>query len=145
MLLVKRSENNFVMKESICSRDGKNVSIKSLFGLLLICALFAIMYKFMPFQQNNVFVQPNNTYWSNLNTTSKWCKGHLRFLDPPGPLTALASSPGAGNTWVRYLIQQFTGYVTGGLYLDKALRKSGFPGEKIFDGRVIVIKTHETT
>ena len=32
-------------------------------------------------------LQPNNTYWANmthLNTTSKWCNGHLRFLDPPG-------------------------------------------------------------
>ena len=63
----------------------------------------------------------------------------------PGPLTALASSPGAGNTWARYLIQQFTGFVTGAIYNDKALRKSDFPGEKFFDGRVIVIKTHETT
>ena len=63
----------------------------------------------------------------------------------PGPLTALASSPGAGNTWVRYLIQHFTGFVTGAIYNDKALRKSDFPGEKFFDGRVIVIKTHETT
>ena len=63
----------------------------------------------------------------------------------PGPLTALPSSPGAGNTWARYLIQQFTVFVTGAIYNDKALRKSDFPGEKFFDGRVTVIKTHETT
>ena len=30
----------------------------------------------------------------------KWCNGPIRFLDPPGPLTALASFPGSGNTWV---------------------------------------------
>ena len=28
------------------------------FGLLLICALFVIMYKSVPFQQNEVYVQP---------------------------------------------------------------------------------------
>ena len=28
------------------------------FGLLLICALFVITYKSVPFQQNEVYVQP---------------------------------------------------------------------------------------
>ena len=80
-----------------------------------------------------------------LNTTGHWCSGPLRFLDPPGPLTALASSPGSGNTWTRHLIQQFSGYVTGSIYTDSVLRKNDFPGENFYDGRVIVIKTHETT
>ena len=35
-----------------------------------------------------------------------WCNGPIKYLDPPGPLTALASAPGSGNTWARYLIQQ---------------------------------------
>ena len=68
---------------------GKMLQSKTIlmFGLLLICALFVLMYKSMPFQQNEVSVQPNNNDWANmthLNTTSKWCNGHLRFLDPPG-------------------------------------------------------------
>ena len=65
------------------------------FGSLLICALFVITYKSVPFQQNEVYVQPTEVdevlkspdIWANvthLNTTSKWCNGHLRFLDPPG-------------------------------------------------------------
>ena len=29
---------------------------------------------------------------------TKWCKGYLHFLDPPGPLTALASYPGMAST-----------------------------------------------
>ena len=33
---------------------------------------------------------------------TKWCKGYLHFLDPPGPLTAIASYPGSGNTWLRH-------------------------------------------
>ena len=81
----------------------------------------------------------------HLNMTAKWCSGPLKFLDPPGPLTALASSPGSGNTWTRYLIQQFSGYVTGAIYTDTVLRQNDFPGENFYDGRVIVIKTHETT
>ena len=35
-----------------------------------------------------------------------WCNGPIKYLDPPGPITALASAPGSGNTWARYLIQQ---------------------------------------
>ncbi|KFM74876.1 hypothetical protein X975_26837, partial [Stegodyphus mimosarum] len=29
-----------------------------------------------------------------------------RFRKPPGPMIALASFPGSGNTWVRFLVQQ---------------------------------------
>ena len=32
-----------------------------------------------------------------------------RFLVPPGPVTALASFPGAGNTWVRHLLEHLFG------------------------------------
>jgi len=38
----------------------------------------------------------------------QWCQA-LRFLEKPGPVVALASFPGSGNTWVRYLLQQVTG------------------------------------
>lgn len=37
-----------------------------------------------------------------------WCSG-LGYRRPPGPPTALASFPGSGNTWLRYLLQQATG------------------------------------
>ena len=55
--------------------------------------------------------------------SKKWCN-ELKFVDPPGQLTALASFPGSGNTWVRYLIQQATGYVTGSIYNDGSLKNS---------------------
>lgn len=38
----------------------------------------------------------------------RWCSD-LSFVYPPRPATALASFPGSGNTWVRYLLQQVTG------------------------------------
>ena len=66
----------------------------------------------------------------------------MRYLNPPGPITTLASHPGSGNTWVRYLIQHVTGYFTGAIYNDNALKKSDFPGEGKTDGTVIAIKDH---
>jgi hypothetical protein len=79
---------------------------------------------------------------NNRSANAKWCNGPLKFLDPPGPLTALASFPGSGNTWARYLIQHATGYATGCIYLDRIFQWGDFPGEGIFDGSVIAVKTH---
>uniref|UniRef100_A0A1B0CIB8 Putative beta-16-n-acetylglucosaminyltransferase n=1 Tax=Lutzomyia longipalpis TaxID=7200 RepID=A0A1B0CIB8_LUTLO len=55
-----------------------------------------------------------------------------------GKVVALASFPGSGNTWLRYLLQQATGILTGSVYKDYGLMKSGFPAEN-----VLVVKTHE--
>ena len=45
------------------------------------------------------------------------CSGSpLQLLDPPGPITGLWSYPGSGNTWMRYLIEQTTGKITGSVY-----------------------------
>ena len=85
----------------------------------------------------------DSTYFRYFNESTKWCNGQLRFLDPPGLKTALASSPGSGNTWARFLIQQVSGYATGCIYNDNNLKNSDFPGEGIQDGRVIAIKTHQ--
>ena len=60
---------------------------------------------------------------------TKWCKGYLHFLDPPGPLTAVASYPGSGNTWLRYLIQQATGIATGSVYNAAHLKVRKFQKE----------------
>lgn len=66
-----------------------------------------------------------------------------RFIDGTGrhPI-ALASFPGSGNTWVRGLIQGVTGLCTGAIYCDRTLRVTGFPGESIRSGIVLVVKTH---
>ena len=66
-----------------------------------------------------------------------------RFMNGAGrdPI-ALASFPGSGNTWVRGLIQSVTGLCTGAIYCDRMLRKTGFPGESIRSGIVLVVKTH---
>lgn len=56
---------------------------------------------------------------------------------------ALASFPGSGNTWIRGLLQQATGICTGGIYCDRMLRNSGYPGESLRSGNTLVVKTHQ--
>lgn len=53
-----------------------------------------------------------------------------RFRQKQGPIVALVSSPGSGNTWLRYLLEQSSGIFTGSIYCDHTLKKS-FPGEHI--------------
>ena len=86
------------------------------------------------------------------NNTTPWCFGSsLRVLEPAVSRTGLFSSPGSGNTWLRYLIQKSTGYMTGDYVYRKirskalvdrflqnnSLYKNGFPGELISDGSAI--------
>lgn len=61
----------------------------------------------------------------------------------PPNIAALASFPGSGNTWLRYLLQQATGILTGSVYKDYGLLKSGFPAESIANSSVLIVKTHE--
>ncbi|XP_030382414.1 WSCD family member CG9164 [Scaptodrosophila lebanonensis] len=67
-----------------------------------------------------------------------------QMLAMPMPmLTALASFPGSGNTWLRYLLQQSTGILTGSIYKDYGLLKTGFPAENVCNSSVLLVKTHE--
>ncbi|XP_055743069.1 WSC domain-containing protein 2 isoform X2 [Salvelinus fontinalis] len=61
-------------------------------------------------------------------------------------LMALASFPGAGNTWARHLIELATGFYTGSYYFDGSLYNKGFKGERDHwrSGRNVCIKTHES-
>uniref|UniRef100_A0AAR2LCW1 WSC domain-containing protein n=1 Tax=Pygocentrus nattereri TaxID=42514 RepID=A0AAR2LCW1_PYGNA len=71
-----------------------------------------------------------------------------RFLPEKSSwLVALSSFPGAGNTWVRHLIELATGYYTGSYYFDGTLYNRGFKGEKDYwkSGRTICVKTHESS
>lgn len=46
-------------------------------------------------------------------------------------LVALASFPGAGNTWTRHLIELATGFYTGSYYFDGSLYNKGALGSII--------------
>jgi hypothetical protein len=88
--------------------------------------------------------QPHNN--DKLGIVSSTKSDHNEFNDKENaakPIVALASFPGSGNTWLRYLLQQATGILTGSVYKDYGLLKSGFPAESIFNSSVLIVKTHE--
>ena len=60
-----------------------------------------------------------------------WCRplGYRAAIPQRDSIVALASFPGSGNTWLRYLLQQATGIITGSVYKDHALLRNGFPGK----------------
>ena len=64
------------------------------------------------------------------------------MVSPPGPIIGLISYPISGNTWLRYLIQKATGKITGSFYYSRILNENGFPGEYIYNGSAIVVKSH---
>ncbi|KAM8898136.1 sialate:O-sulfotransferase 1 [Spinachia spinachia] len=74
------------------------------------------------------------------------CKERMFLPGRSSFLVALSSFPGAGNTWVRHLIELVTGYYTGSFYFDGTLYNRGFKGEKDYwkSGRSICVKTHES-
>ena len=78
-----------------------------------------------------------NLFSKTIGRRIDWCNP-VGFKAAPGPVVALASFPGSGNTWVRYLLQQATGILTGSVYKDYALLKNGFPAESIVNGWEIV-------
>ena len=57
---------------------------------------------------------------------------------------ALVSHKGSGHFRVRELLQKTTGVCTGGVDCDVKLRWSGFPGESLRSGVVLVVNTHQT-
>ena len=59
------------------------------------------------------------------------------------PITALASFPGSGNTWLRYLLEQVTGVFTGSQECDIVLKASGLLGEGVQSSNVLMVKTHK--
>ena len=63
------------------------------------------------------------------------------------PPTALASYPGSGNTWVRYLIESSSGIFTGSRYKDLEIQMYGLYGEirDWADGTTLVQKTHDAS
>merc|ERR1712029_560665 len=89
--------------------------------------------------------------WVNARSASyanvpRWnngsCQKLIHRVAPPQdatPLTALASFPGSGNTWLRYLIQKASCYMTGSVY---GKWKKEFPGEGIENSSMVVVKTH---
>ncbi|XP_052777771.1 WSC domain-containing protein 1-like [Mya arenaria] len=76
---------------------------------------------------------------------SEWLPKQLELVPIKVPRTALSSPWRSGNTWLRHLVQQATGYGTSSIYCDKELLAKGYPFEceKKQQDRTILIKTHK--
>lgn len=99
-----------------------------------------LMYNRLPFDQTVNKRVGGGAFRRN---RIQWCS-ELKYMQPPAEESvALASFPGSGNTWLRYLLQQATGVLTGSVYKDYGLMKNGFPAESVSNGSVLVVKTHE--
>ena len=83
---------------------------------------------------HRVHVEQNNVSWCNGN--------HLQFVKNQSQKIGLISFPKSGNTWLRYLVQKATGYITGSFYFSDILYENGFPGEYIYNESAILIKSH---
>ncbi|CAG4968403.1 unnamed protein product [Parnassius apollo] len=121
-------------------------------SILLLAATVVLLYFSIILFMLSPLHGPKSGYYSNgymshfglrQAPSVNWCK-ELHVRSPPLPYAvALVSYPGSGNTWLRYLLQQATGIVTGSIYMDYGLRVHGFPAENVTDGSVLVVKTHE--
>ncbi|OQV18647.1 putative WSCD family member [Hypsibius exemplaris] len=62
----------------------------------------------------------------------------------PLPMTALLSTQGSGNTWLRWLIESLTGLCTGSLYRELSMRVAAFQCEMspLTSGGFIAYKVH---
>ncbi|WAR25457.1 WCSD-like protein [Mya arenaria] len=81
--------------------------------------------------------------------SNHWCRerpsGDIRLSPVELAFTGLVGPWRAGNTWVRHLLQQATGFCTTGLYCDKELRDHGFPFEcahEVDRKRCLLVKAH---
>ncbi|KAJ0172941.1 hypothetical protein K1T71_011117 [Dendrolimus kikuchii] len=131
------------------NNHGHKMSRRSIFLLaaaVVVLYFFIILFMLSPLHGAKSAYYGNN-YMNHFAfrqiPSVHWCR-ELRWRAPPAPhAVALVSYPGSGNTWLRYLLQQVTGLVTGSIYMDYGLRVHGFPAENVTDGSVLVVKTHE--
>ena len=67
--------------------------------------------------------RPHTHPW--MHSPSETCrKFATRFANASSlPIFPLASYPGSGNTWVRYLLEGLSGVFTGDIYRDRRLKR----------------------
>ncbi|XP_022122826.1 WSCD family member AGAP003962 [Pieris rapae] len=113
-------------------------------GAVVVLMHFSIIiFMLSPLYSNRSFYRSSYAHLGLRQSSVSWCK-ELRLRKPPSyNVVALVSYPGSGNTWLRYLLQQATGIMTGSIYMDYGLKVHGFPAENVTNGSVLVVKTHE--
>ena len=111
-------------------------------GLRLYPLLVALVLCSLYFMSPRIYQSQQKKYCKHRNESKiEWCHENRLWANSSRPWVALVSYPGSGNTWMRYLLQQSTGILTGSVFPDPSLKKGGF-GEGINNRSVIVVKTH---
>ena len=89
--------------------------------------------------QHKGAASPSNRISGSRLPAIHWCRplGYRAAIPQRDSIVALASFPGSGNTWLRYLLQQATGIITGSVYKDHALLRNGFPGKFVINQEMI--------
>jgi hypothetical protein len=67
----------------------------------------------------------------------------LRFIGANASMrwpVALASFPGSGATWLRYLVEQVTGIFSGSEVCDASLKRVGYFGEGVHTSDVAIVR-----
>ncbi|XP_050406983.2 WSCD family member AAEL009094 [Patella vulgata] len=115
---------------------GRRGTYHNRFIWLIICLLLLLTgilkLNHRP-KDEKLFVHVNN---------QRVCPLKLRFSNLSLTVTALASFPGSGNSWLRHRLQQATGIYTGSVDDEKFMIDNGYLGEGITGGSVLVVKTH---
>ena len=115
--------------------------------IIILLSLFAIIYilwLIKPIYYIPVIAEDGNEniVWPNISG----CEQFVTKFAKRGTLArrALASYPGSGNTWLRFLIEGATGIYTGSVYMAPGIVEAGHQGEgrPFDDGSTIVQKTH---
>ncbi len=82
-------------------------------------------------------------YMDPSNIKKELKENNCQFINGTNrPPVALVSAEGSGNTWLRGLLESATGVCTGFIHCDYIMRRSGFIGEGIKSGSVLLVKTH---
>jgi len=87
-----------------------------------------------------IILNSSKLFLSGLPRTYEKC--HQMSFQQSGPVVALVSYAGSGNSWVRQLLELATGIYTGAIYCDKTYVYAGMIGEGIRTGNVFAVKTH---
>ena len=112
---------------------------KGVFGVICIVFLLLLLSQHDKVVNQPLHIRTEHKY--KRESGIQWCNNNKLWPNSTKPRVALASFPGSGNTWLRYLLQQSTGILTGSIFPDPSLQEIGF-GEGIANQSVLVIKTH---
>ena len=109
---------------NLTSRKAKEQFLK--------CAGFTILQELELSQLNSTIPIPES---------QQHCK--QKSFKSSGPVVALVSYPGSGNSWVRQLLESATGIYTGAVYCDPAYVEAEMIGEGVQTNNVLAIKLHQ--